>query len=104
MTAPLAFANHGGSWGAAHAAALMYTFEVIRQPYGWAVRFGPGMTAPFRLRAAAIEEAQCLCEALRRHGVTARVLVEDSEEASPASAGWFDPHRGFSVPRSFRNA
>ncbi len=57
----------------------MHVFRVVREPFGWAVRIGEAMTAPFWSRSLAIQEAQCLCEALRRHGEIAEVVVEPLE-------------------------
>ena len=55
----------------------MPTFRVVEESHGWVVRLGDGMSAPFRTRMMAICEAQSLCDALRRHGVGADVVVED---------------------------
>jgi hypothetical protein len=55
----------------------MQTFRVAKERYGWAVRVGNGVTAPFWTRAMALREANCLCEELRRHGVAAEVVVDD---------------------------
>ncbi|HVM99289.1 MAG TPA: DUF2188 domain-containing protein [Caulobacteraceae bacterium] len=54
----------------------MHVFKVVKERDGWAVRMGDAMTTPFRSRNQAIEEANCLCEALRRHGEIAQVVVE----------------------------
>jgi len=62
----------------------MHTFKVVKEPHGWAVRLGHGMTTPFWSRAVAIQEANCLCDALRRHGEVAEVVIE--EESDPAEA------------------
>lgn len=64
----------------------MHTFKVVREPYGWAIRVGEGMSAPFRSREIAVQEAQCLCDALRRHGELAQVTVEPIEPPSVALA------------------
>lgn len=63
----------------------MHTFKVVKEPCGWAVRLGHGMSSPFRSRAVAIQEANCLCDALRSHGEAAEVVIEeiDSAEAAP---------------------
>jgi hypothetical protein len=55
----------------------MQTFKVVKERFGWAVRFGRGMSTPFWSQASAVREANCLCEALRRHGVVAEVIMEE---------------------------
>jgi hypothetical protein len=55
----------------------MQTFKVVKERVGWAVHFGRGMTTPFWSQVLAIREANGLCEALRRHGVAAEVIIED---------------------------
>ena len=57
----------------------MHTFKVVREQFGWAVRLGAGMTTPFWSLAAALREANALCEGLRCHGVIAEVVVEEGE-------------------------
>jgi len=65
----------------------MHTFKVVKEPFGWAVRVGEGMSTPFRSRELAVQEANCLCEALRRHGETAEVMVETSARAAASASG-----------------
>jgi len=55
----------------------MHTFKVVKEPCGWAVRLGHGMSSPFWSRAVAIQEANCLCDALRSHGEAAEVVIEE---------------------------
>jgi hypothetical protein len=55
----------------------MHTFKVVKEPYGWAVRLGSGMSIPFWSRAFAIQEANCLCADLRGHGESAEVVIEE---------------------------
>jgi len=55
----------------------MHSFRVVREKFGWAVRLGPAMTTPFWSQAAALREANALCEGLRSHGVAAEVVVEE---------------------------
>lgn len=62
---------------AADSWVAMHTFRVVKEPFGWAVRLGSGMTSPFRTRAHAIQEANLLCDELRGHGECAELLVED---------------------------
>jgi len=57
----------------------MHRFEVIREPYGWSVRVSPTTTTLFRSRSVAIQEAHNLRDALRRHGVSAEVVVDADE-------------------------
>ncbi len=62
----------------------MHTFKVVKEPHGWAVRLGGGMSTPFWSRALAIQDANCLCDALRSHGEAAEVVIDeiDTAEAS----------------------
>jgi hypothetical protein len=55
----------------------MHTFRVVKEPHGWSVRVGSGVTTPFRSHAMAIRAANRLSEALRRHGVATTVTIED---------------------------
>ena len=56
----------------------MHTLRVSKEPFGWTIRLGAGMTSSFRTRAQAMLEAECLCDELRRHGEEAEVLIEES--------------------------
>ena len=66
----------------------MHTFKVVKEPYGWAVRLNSGMVTPFWSWALAVQEANCLCDALRSHGVRAEVVIEgvDSSEAAKTAS------------------
>ena len=57
----------------------MHTFRVVKETNGWAVRLGDAMTTPFWSREPAVLEANRLCEALRRHGEAARVVIDPNE-------------------------
>ena len=57
----------------------MHTFKVVKEPFGWAVRVGEGMSAPYWSRELAVCEAKRLCDALRRHGEAAQVMIEANE-------------------------
>ena len=57
----------------------MHTFRVVKESNGWAVRLGEAMTTPFWSRKLAMMEADRLCEALRRHGEAARVVIDPNE-------------------------
>jgi hypothetical protein len=61
----------------------MHTFKVVEESYGWAVRLGDGMTTPFRSRALAIREANCLCQELRNHGEAAEVVIQGTAFSDP---------------------
>lgn len=80
---------------------VMITFNVVKEPHGWAIRMDTRMTTPFWSRALAIQEANCLANDICRHGAHAEVVVED-HVALPASerirtAG--SPRRDLSVGR-----
>ena len=57
----------------------MITFNVVKEKHGWAIRVGERMTTPFWSRDLAIREANCLAEAIRRHGERTEVIVEAEE-------------------------
>lgn len=59
------------------------TFQVVKEPYGWAIRQGRQMMRPAWCKAVAIEEARRMADALRRHGGFAEVWIEDDAEAAP---------------------
>jgi len=63
----------------------MHTFKVVKQPVGWAIRLGDGMSTSFWSRDLAVQEANCLCEALRRHGQLAEVEVEPCDAPRPGA-------------------
>lgn len=54
----------------------MRTFKVVKEPHGWSVRLGESMATPFWARDLAIQEANCLCQALLSHGESAEVMIE----------------------------
>ena len=54
----------------------MITFNVVKEPCGWAIRIGERMTTPFWSREVAISEANALADAIRCHGECAEVVVE----------------------------
>jgi hypothetical protein len=55
------------------------TFKVVKEQYGWAIRMGECMTTPFWSRDLAIQEANSLADAIRRHGECAEVAVEGAD-------------------------
>ena len=57
----------------------MFTFNVVREPHGWAVRMGERMTMPFRSRDVAVREANRLADALRGHGESTEVIVDEAD-------------------------
>jgi hypothetical protein len=61
----------------------MHSFVVRSEPYGWTVQLGSGVTTHFRSRDRAVAEADRLCEALRRHGEAARVVIDRGELEAP---------------------
>lgn len=58
--------------------SAMITFEVVKEPYGWAVR-RDGMMMPAWCEAAAMVEAQRMVSALHRHGTAAQMRVKSAE-------------------------
>ena len=54
----------------------MITFSVVKEQHGWSVRSGACMMTPFWSRDLAIREANCLADAIRRHGQHTEVVIE----------------------------
>lgn len=78
----------------------MHRFRVVKERYGWAVRLGDGVCTPYWSRSQAVREANRLCEALRLHGVSADVVVDDEREMPrariwPGASSQTVPHRQF---------
>lgn len=63
----------------------MITFKVVKERHGWAVRSVASMMTPFWSRDLAIREANCLAEAIRRHGQLTEVVIECVEGIAPAA-------------------
>jgi len=61
----------------------MITFNVVKELHGWAIRMGEGMTTPFWSRDLAVREANCLADAIRRHGECAEVIIEGAVQSDP---------------------
>jgi hypothetical protein len=59
------------------------TFNVVKEQHGWAIRMGECMTTPFWSRVLAIQEANCLADAIRGHGECAEVVVEGADPNDP---------------------
>ncbi len=57
----------------------MITFNVVKERYGWAIRMNERMMTPFWSRDMAIRQANCLADAIRRHGECAEVIVEGAD-------------------------
>jgi hypothetical protein len=57
----------------------MITFNVVKEPCGWAIRMGERMATPFWSKEVAIREANALADAIRCHGECAAVVVEGVE-------------------------
>ena len=55
------------------------SFRVVRDRFGWQVCFGQVVTSAFRTRRQAVYEAHRLSEALRAHGLSVEVVLEDDE-------------------------
>ena len=75
----------------------MLTFNVVKEKHGWAIRVGERMTTHFRSRDLAIREANCLADAISRHGECTEVIVEGAERRYQADATdlRFRPDRPF---------
>ena len=58
----------------------MITFNVVKERYGWAIRMNERMTTPFWSRETAICQANCLADAILRHG-ECEVIVEGADRA-----------------------
>lgn len=54
----------------------MIIFDIVKEPYGWAVRRDDQMMMPAWCKAVAVEEAERMVAALRRHGQPARLQFE----------------------------
>ncbi|MFZ5720148.1 MAG: hypothetical protein ACOY5Y_11875 [Pseudomonadota bacterium] len=65
----------------------MHVFKVVKEPYGWAVRMDEAMSTPFWSRELAVQEANCLCDELRSHGVLAEVIVEGGDPSDAITGG-----------------
>jgi len=65
----------------------MHTFKVVKEAHGWAVRLGHGMCTPFWSQAQAVREANRLCGALRLHGASAEVVVDEDPDRTSRPAG-----------------
>ena len=74
----------------------MITFSVVKEQHGWAVRSGACMMTPFWSRDLAIREANCLAEAIRRHGQLTEVVIECVERVVPAAL----PRLGSTRPKT----
>ena len=61
----------------------MITFNVVKEQHGWAIRMGEGTTTPFWSRDLAVREANCLADAIRRHGECAKVIIEGADPSDP---------------------
>jgi len=59
--------------------------RVVKDRFGWQVCFGQGTNTCFRTRELAVREARLLCEALRLHGLSVDVIVEDEEPETLAT-------------------
>jgi alpha-beta hydrolase superfamily lysophospholipase len=64
----------------------MVIFKVVKEEYGWTIRTGDCMSAPFWSRDTAVREANLLADAIRRHGERVRVIVQDPRPGWMASS------------------
>jgi hypothetical protein len=56
------------------------TFYVVKEPHGWAIRMGEGMTTPFWSKHMAVQAANSLARAIRCHGERTQVIIQDLNE------------------------
>ena len=64
----------------------MIVFEIVKEPYGWAVRRDDCMMMPAACRAAAVAAAEQMVRALRHRGERA-VLQFEGAKVNAALAG-----------------
>lgn len=66
----------------------MHTFRIVRERSGWTVQLGCAMSAPCRSRAMAIQQAERMASAIRRHGEEVAIVVEPTTvpDAPPPQA------------------
>lgn len=57
----------------------MITFNVVKEPHGWAIRMGERMTTPFWSKDLAVQEANSLAHAIRCHGERTQVIIQDAD-------------------------
>ena len=77
----------------------MHKFEVTKDQYGWVVRLGVGVSAPFRTRTLANRAARDLCLTLRRHGELVCVVEATDESTSCEAPSWRPQRRPGGVER-----
>ena len=63
------------------------SFKVVKDPYGWSVRLGEGVSSLFRTESRATLEAKRLCDGLKAHGVAAEVVIEREPAGPPQGIG-----------------
>lgn len=73
----------------------MITFNVVKEPCGWAIRMDERMTTPFWSRDLAIREANALADNIRCHGECAEVVIEGAEPDLPTP--WLKGSSSFRV-------
>jgi hypothetical protein len=78
----------------------MHKFEIAKDQYGWVVRLGAGVSAPFRTRILANRAAQDLCLTLRRHGELACVVEAADDSTLSETPSWCAQRRPGGVERS----
>lgn len=63
----------------------MHTFKIVRELNGWAIQLGCAMTAPCKSQAAAVEQAERMAHAIRRHGETVAVVMDLADDSDAAA-------------------
>jgi hypothetical protein len=63
--------------------AVVITFRVVKTDAGWGIQSHSPMSTVYLSLRAAIEHANELADALRRHGQAATVLIDESAGQRP---------------------
>ena len=64
----------------------MIKFQVVKEPFGWAVIMGEATKTPFRSRRLAIREAESLADAIGKHGQTIAITIEAPSQPQSCEA------------------
>jgi hypothetical protein len=61
----------------------MHTFMIVQESSGWKIQLGSAMSAPCKSQAMALEQAERMAEAIRRHGEKVVIIVDPSAIEAP---------------------